>query len=112
MVQMKMHRGLLYWPKTGVVYDANADYICPPYTGPRGDNLDNKPQTYGGHMCLWAVWLLGETVANIDRLVVCRAAPDERTPTYEGSPRVTGYFPQFKKTLHGYQYKNKISLAQ
>ena len=28
-----------------------------------------------------AVWLLGETVAIVDCLVVCRAAPDGRTPT-------------------------------
>ena len=76
-----MHKSLFYWPRTGVVYDTNADYVCPPYTGSRGDNLDNKPQAYGGHTCLWAVWLLGETVANVDRLVVCRAAPGERTPT-------------------------------
>ena len=101
-----MHRGLSHWPRTGVVYDTNADYVCPPYTGSRGDNLDNKPQAYGGHTCLWAVWLLGETVANADRLVVCRAAPGEKDSYighplpflwHEGSPRVTGYFPQYKK---------------
>ena len=76
-----MHRGLPYCPKTGVVYDTNADYVCSQYTGSRGDNLDNKPQAYGGHKCLWVVWLLGETVANVDSLVVRRAAPGERTPT-------------------------------
>ena len=40
-----MHRGLLYKPKTGVVYATNADYVLLPYTGSRGDSLDNKSPT-------------------------------------------------------------------
>ena len=115
-----MHRGLSYWPRTGVVYDTNADYVCPPHTGSRGDNLDNKPQAYCGHTCLWAVWLLGETVVNVDRLVVCRAAPGEgllhRTSIAlcleRGLSQSDRLFPSVQKTSHGYQYKNKISPAQ
>ena len=117
-----MHRGLSYWPRTGVhvIYDTNVDFVCPPYIGSRGDNLDNKPQAYGGHTCLWAEWLLGETVANVDRLVVCRAAPGGRilhrtsialslAPGLSQSDRL---FPSVQTTSHGYQYKNKISPAQ
>ena len=78
-VQPNTHRG--YWHKTGVVFATNADYVCPSYIGSRGNNLENKPQTYGRHKCLWAVWLLGETVAYVGCLVVCRAAPGRGTPT-------------------------------
>ena len=127
-----MHRGLVYWPKTGVVYDANADYVCPPYTGCRGDNLKNKtPSLRWTHVPMGC---MGETVANVDCMVVRRAAPGGRTHRSltegrrereresdrererererhplpflwsEGSPTVTGYFPQYTKTLHGYQH--------
>ena len=54
--------------------------VCTPYTGSNGDNLAYKTKAYGGHTCLWAEWLLGETVASVDRLVVYRAAPGGRTP--------------------------------
>ena len=32
---------------------------------------------------IWTVWLLGETVANADRLVVCLVAPGKGTPTQD-----------------------------
>ena len=111
-----MRRDLFCWPKTGAVCVTNAADVCSS-TGSRGDNLENKPQAYGGHTCLW---LLGETVVNVDCLVVCRAPPGGRTPTYDihcpfsgmRVTRVTGYFPQYIKTSHGHQHSNKISPAQ
>ena len=87
-----MHRVLPYWPKTGVVYDTNADYVCSSYPG--------------------------ETVANVDRLATRRKDSHMGYPLpflwHEGSPRVAGYFPQCEKknktkNWHGYKYKTKIS---
>ena len=60
-----MHRGLLQWPKTGVIYAANEVYVWASFTGSRGGNLEKRPQAYGGHTCLWAVWQLGETVQTL-----------------------------------------------
>ena len=53
---------------------------------------------------------MGETVANVDHLFVCRAAPGERTPTLD--IQSDQLFTSVHKTSHGYQYKNKIMPAQ
>ena len=53
-----MHRGLLYWPKTGAVYAMNADYVCPTYIGSRQDNLENNSKPTVDLHAYGPVWLL------------------------------------------------------
>ena len=90
-----MHRGLSHWPRTGVVYDTNVDYVCPPYTGSRGDNLDNNPQAYGAHRCLWAEWLLGEKQSQTLTVWSCAGRQQAKGLLHRTS--IAGYFPQYQK---------------
>ena len=112
-----MHRGLSYWPRTGVVYDTNADYVCPPYTGSRGDNLDNKPQAYGAYglcgcwekqsrtLTVWSYAGRHQAKGLLHRTSIALSLA-------RGLSQSDRLFPSVQKTSHGYQYKNKISPAQ
>ena len=57
-----MHRGLPYWPETGVVCDTDVDYICPSYNGSRKGNFENNPKpamdicAYGLYGCWEKQW--------------------------------------------------------